>query len=147
MVANILTSVPRIAMTLACHAPRARWTWSILRQYLTSARAIPPTTVDGGPVLQNVRSGRDVNLLEIPTPKWHEHDGGPYIGTACMVITQDPDTGWINFGAYRVQVHGRDTASVMISKGNTAISSCASTLTRASRVRLRWWLGHTPCCS
>ena len=58
-----------------------------------------------------------MNLLKIPAPKWHEHDGGYYIGTGDMVIMRHPDTGWINYGAYRVQVHDKNVASVMCSKG------------------------------
>jgi len=34
-----------------------------------------------------------------------------------MVIMRDPDTGWINYGAYRVQAHGKNLATVMCSKG------------------------------
>ena len=34
-----------------------------------------------------------------------------------MVIMKDPDTGWINYGAYRVQSHGPNVATVMCSKG------------------------------
>ena len=81
------------------------------------APSIPPTTVNGGPVLENVSTGDDVDILKIPTPRWHEHDGGYYIGTACMVIMKDPDSGWINYGAYRIQAHDRNVASVMTSKG------------------------------
>ena len=54
---------------------------------------------------------------KIPTPRWHEHDGGYYIGTGDMVIMRDPDTGWINYGAYRVQAHDKNLATVMCSKG------------------------------
>jgi len=74
-------------------------------------------TVKSGPVLENVTTGKDINLLKIPAPKWHEHDGGYYIGTGVMVIMKDPDSGWINYGAYRVQAQDRFTASVMTSKG------------------------------
>ena len=52
-----------------------------------------------------------------PVPRWHEHDGGYYIGTGDMVIMRDPDTGWINYGAYRVQAHDKKLATVMCSKG------------------------------
>src|SRR5262249_60744131 len=68
-------------------------------------------------VLENVTRGDDVDLLKIPAPKWHEHDGGYYIGTGDMVVMRHPDTGWINYGAYRVQVHGKRLATVMCSKG------------------------------
>ncbi|MGY9107113.1 MAG: UbiD family decarboxylase domain-containing protein, partial [Alphaproteobacteria bacterium] len=68
-------------------------------------------------LLENVDEGNSVNLFKIPVPKWHELDGGYYIGTGCMVIMRDPDTGWINYGAYRVQAHDAAVASIMCSKG------------------------------
>src|SRR5947207_1231263 len=61
--------------------------------------------------------GAAVNLQKIPTPIWHEHDGGPFIGTACMVIMKDPDSGWVNSGCYRIQTQGPDVATVMMSPG------------------------------
>src|SRR5258707_1350753 len=67
--------------------------------------------------MENVATGADIDILKIPTPKWHEHDGGRYIGTGCMVIMRHPDTGWINYGAYRIQAQDRGVASVMTSKG------------------------------
>ena len=33
------------------------------------------------------------------------------------MVCEDPDSGWINYGAYRVQSHDAKTASVMVSKG------------------------------
>ena len=57
----------------------------------------------GGPPLHNVLEGHAVDLQKIPTPVWHEHDGGPFIGTACMVVMKDPHTGWVNYGCYRIQ--------------------------------------------
>ena len=62
-----------------------------------------------GPVLENVIEGAAVNVLAFPAPKWHEDDGGHYIGTECMVITQDPDNDWVNLGTYRVQVQDKNT--------------------------------------
>jgi 4-hydroxy-3-polyprenylbenzoate decarboxylase len=117
-VANILTSTRRIRMTLGLPADASdmeliQW-W---RKYMKEVKTIPPVTVPTGLVLQNVTRGDDVDLLKIPAPKWHEHDGGYYIGTGDMVIMRHPDTGWINYGAYRVQVHDKRVASVMCSKG------------------------------
>ncbi len=57
---------------------------------------IPPGTVDSGPVLQNVHTGKDVGMLKFPIPKWYELDGGRYIGTDSVVVPQDPDEEWIN---------------------------------------------------
>ena len=69
------------------------------------------------PLLENVSEGKDVDIESIPTPVWHEQDGGPFIGTACMVVMKDPDSGWINYGAYRVQSQGPGVATVMMSPG------------------------------
>ena len=118
ILANILTSVRRINLTLGLPIEgSAVELVSYWRQYMKEARSIAPVTVQGGPLLANVSSGKDVNIQKIPTPRWHEHDGGYYIGTGCMVIMRDPDTGWINYGAYRVQAHDRNVATVMCSKG------------------------------
>src|SRR3974390_492221 len=118
VVANILTSVRRINLTIglpenASEMDLVRF-W---RSYMKEQKTIPPLTVTSGPLTQNSYSGADIDLLKIPTPRWHEHDGGYYIGTGCMVIMRDPDSGWINYGAYRIQVHGPAVATVMCSKG------------------------------
>ncbi len=52
---------------------------------------LEPKAVNGGPLLENVSEGDKVDITSIPTPVWHEHDGGAFIGTACMVIMKDPD--------------------------------------------------------
>ena len=77
----------------------------------------PARQVNGGPLLENVYEGAKVDITRIPTPKWHEGDGGPFIGTACLVIMKDPDSDWVNAGCYRIQVHGKDVAGLMMSPG------------------------------
>ena len=80
-------------------------------------KRIAPKRVTDGPVLENIVRDRDVNMLKFPAPIHHEDDGGRYIGTACGVVTRDPDTGRLNVGAYRVQVKGPDTCASYISNG------------------------------
>jgi UbiD family decarboxylase len=80
-------------------------------------KEFPYEVVKTGPLLENVRSGKDVNLFEFPVPKWHERDGGRYIGTGDAIITQDPDTGEINLGTYRIMVHDEKTTAIYISPG------------------------------
>ena len=48
---------------------------------MKEAKTIPPVEVTSGPVLQNVDTGDAIDLFKIPVPRWHEHDGGYYIGT------------------------------------------------------------------
>ena len=118
ILANILTSVRRINITLGldpdASAVELVHYW---RRYMKEAKAIPPVTVKSGPVMENVHTGKDIDIFKIPVPRWHEHDGGYYIGTGDMVIMRDPDSGWINYGAYRVQAHEPNVATVMFSKG------------------------------
>src|SRR3954470_15112503 len=118
LLSNFLTSARRINLTLGLPADAGEMElvhyW---RRYMKDAKTIPPKEVKTGALLENVREGKDINLFDIPVPKWHELDGGFYIGTGCMVIMKDPDTGWINYGAYRVQAHDRNIASIMCSKG------------------------------
>ncbi|MBI2954445.1 MAG: UbiD family decarboxylase [Chloroflexi bacterium] len=88
-----------------------------IRDKMRDIQRIPPEVLDNGPVLENVHTGDDVDLFEFPVPKWHELDGGPYIGTGDMVVIRDPDEGWVNVGTYRVQRHDRNTLGFYISPG------------------------------
>jgi UbiD family decarboxylase len=72
---------------------------------------------DSGPVFENILTGNEVDVLKFPTPKWHEGDGGRYIGTGCFNVTMDPDEKWINVGTYRVMIHDERTVGFYISPG------------------------------
>ncbi len=118
VLSNLLTSVPRINIALG-KPPQASEMELIRywRDHMKTSPSAAPVAVNGGPLLENVSEGERVDITAIPTPKWHERDGGYFIGTGCMVVMKDPDTDWINYGAYRVQAHGPSLASVMTSKG------------------------------
>ena len=73
--------------------------------------------VKKSPLFENVYKEKDIDLFKFPTPKWHEHDGGRYIGTGSIDITRDPDEGWVNWGTYRVIIHDKDTVGFYISPG------------------------------
>lgn len=97
-------------------------------------KPIPPVKVDTGPIKENVRKGAEVNLLEYPTPKWHEHDGGRYIGTGVAVIQRDPDDDHINLGTYRVQIHDKNTVTVYMSPGR-----------HGDEIRRKYWARGQSC--
>jgi UbiD family decarboxylase len=78
----------------------------------------PPREVSDGPVRENVLRGEDVDLMRFPTPFWHEHDGGRYFGTGDLVITRDPEEGWVNMAPYRCQLHDARTLGLMVSPGH-----------------------------
>lgn len=81
-------------------------------EWESNQKYYPYEIVDTGPVKENVLQGKDIDLMRFPAPFWHERDGGRYIGTGCVVVTKDPETGQINVGTYRNML--RDKNSVML---------------------------------
>ncbi|MFC1869736.1 UbiD family decarboxylase [Chloroflexota bacterium] len=71
------------------------------RERLRNFKPVPPVEVKTGPIKENILLGKDADLYKLPTPFWHELDGGRFLGTASCVITRDPDSGWVNVGTYR----------------------------------------------
>src|SRR5207244_6777042 len=102
---NLITNPVRSGLTVGMAADArpielvARW-----KELLKSVKPIPPRTVSSRPILENVRTGADIDMTIFPALQWHELDGGRYIGTADCVITAEPEEGgWINVGIYRVR--------------------------------------------
>ena len=112
-------SPERMALTLGMSSPVTTGLELVraYRDFLKTFETIPPEVVSDGPIFENVDRGDAVDVLKFPVPKMHELDGGRYIGTACLIITRDPDEGWVNFGAYRVMVHDEKTVAFYISPG------------------------------
>jgi len=115
---NTLNTVKRIAMTLYMDTNYGRLDFvRDIKRRISNVAYIKPEVVGDGPVMENVYEGKDIDLWKFPTPKWHELDGGRYIGTGSVDITRDPDEGWINLGTYRVMIHDRNTLGFYISPG------------------------------
>lgn len=118
LVANVLTSLPRVLLTLGLPTNLTRQQFvREWRNRLESLEPIPPVLVEDAPVLENRAAGDQIDLTQFPAPLWHTEDGGEYLGTGCIVMTKDPDTGWVNAGTYRIQVHDKKTLGIMISPG------------------------------
>lgn len=101
-------------------------------------------TVDDGPILENVQRGADVDITAFPAPKWHENDGGRYIGTGDAVITRHAETGELNAGTYRVQVQGPQTATVNIEPDRDGARNRRSYFDRDEPFPVAVSLGHQP---
>ena len=85
--------------------------------FMAPMKRVAPRYVKDGPILENAMRGDDVDIGRFPAPKWHEPDGGRYIGTGSFNVIRDPDEGWINCGTYRVMIHDARTAGFYISPG------------------------------
>ncbi len=110
---NATTSPQRSALALGLDTSLrpvdALKAWMARRANLTMHR---PVQVKDGPVLEHSLTGTDVDVTRFPAPRWHQKDGGPYIGSGSIVVMRNPDDGWINASIYRVQVHGPSKVTI-----------------------------------
>src|SRR5579863_3836008 len=70
-------------MTLGFPVGLTKWQLSdgYRQAFLADQRIMPHQIVASGPVLENVLTGNNIDLMQFPAPVWHEKDGGRYIGT------------------------------------------------------------------
>lgn len=90
------------------------------KERLAGGATVPPRLVGNAPVREIVFAGEDVDLFRFPSPRFYPDDGGRYIGTAHYLVCRDPETGWTNLGTYRMQLHDKNTVTVMIARGKDA---------------------------
>jgi UbiD family decarboxylase len=105
---------------------------------------VPPRVVEAGPILENVSSGKEVDLFAFPAPRWFELDGGRYIGTGSVNITRDPDEGWVNLGTARVMVHDARTVGFYIAPGRHGRIHRDKAFARGEPFKVAISLGHDP---
>jgi 4-hydroxy-3-polyprenylbenzoate decarboxylase len=77
-------------------------------------RPLEPVNVKTGPVKENIIRGKDVDLYQIPVPKWHPLDYGRYINTFNGTVTKDPETGLNNVGVYRGTILSKNKVGVLL---------------------------------
>lgn len=117
---GMLGSPFRLALALGMEGQESHDRNAMLNAYRSKMREhepMEPKMVEQGPITENILKGDDIDLEKFPVPIHHEEDGGRYIGTACGVVTRDPDTGRINVGTYRVMVIDGKTCGSYISNG------------------------------
>ena len=99
-----------------------------------AAKGFDPLVVQDGPVRAHVEQGATVDVTRLPAPRWNERDGGRYLGTGCLVITRDPETGWLNAASYRVMIHDARSVGVLVLPG------------KHGRMHYeKWWERGRPC--
>ncbi|MGH7855388.1 MAG: UbiD family decarboxylase [Candidatus Binatia bacterium] len=97
----------------------------LLARKMKSAKAIAPQEAKTSPLMENVLRGDAVDLFKFPAPRFHAGDGGRYIGTGNCLINADPESGFINAGTYRMQLHERDLMGLWMSPGQHGRMICA----------------------
>jgi 4-hydroxy-3-polyprenylbenzoate decarboxylase len=118
VLSNVLFSPLRQSLALGV-APELRGISLVqaLKTRLADLKPVAPKEIEDAPVMQNIVPSNDVNVLKFPAPQWHEKDGGRYLGTFDAVICRDPESGYVNVGTYRVQVHDEKTVGLWIIPG------------------------------
>jgi len=118
VLSNLLFSPLRQSLALGVSADfRGIPLVETIKAKLADFKPVPPAEVKNAPILENIVQRNNVNILKFPAPQWHEKDGGRYIGTFDAVISRDPESGYVNVGTYRVQVHDEDTVGLWILPG------------------------------
>src|SRR6185369_14223782 len=97
----------------------------LLARKMKSGKAIAPVEVSGAPLMENIMEGERVDLFKFPAPRFHDGDGGRYIGTGDCVINADPASGFINAGTYRIQLHEKNLLGLWMSPGQDGRLICA----------------------
>lgn len=103
-----LPTASRVRTAITLRLPTDLSRLDLVRQASDKVRGappMPPREVETGPVMQNIMRENEVDLLRFPVLKSHRRDGGRYIGTGDTVINRDPESGYVNMGTYRIQVH------------------------------------------
>src|SRR5581483_4974100 len=88
---------------------------------------IPPVTVKEAPFFENVDEAGNIDLYKFPAPRWNQGDGNEdqnrYIGTGCVCITADPDSGTVNLGIYRIVIHDEKTLGLYMSPNKDGMAN------------------------
>lgn len=87
---------------------------------LVVKEVIPAKELKDGPIFENIVDGDKIDTFAFPSPRFYELDGGRYFGTAVFMVIQDPDTGDVNLGTYRMGILDNKSIGVQILKGKKA---------------------------
>lgn len=111
-----------------------RETARLMKRAAARAGDFPVQHLEDGPIFENVLTGAQVDVTRFPVPLWHPGDGGRYIGTGCVNVQADPDTGWVNLGTYRSMVHDRRTVTTYVAPGH-----------HGAAIMRKYWARGEPC--
>jgi 4-hydroxy-3-polyprenylbenzoate decarboxylase len=109
LVANIISTTQQLAVAFNTEVDEEQIHQRVVRGMI---ERIPSVTLPTGPCKEVIVKGDDIDIDMVPTPYWHEHDGGRYLGTTTGFITRDPLTGDLNMGSYRVMIKDKKTLSM-----------------------------------
>ena len=116
----------RVALALGLPTDKSKLdTLRMAARKVKNAEPSAPKEVSTAPLFENRLKDGDVNLLKFPALRFHENDGGRYFGPGGGLTNCDPDSGYVNTGTYRMQLHDRNTLGLWMSPGQNGRQICA----------------------
>ncbi len=109
MVVNLLSTPEQVALAFGTEPTEEQVQGAVVRGM---DHRLPSLEVETGPCKDVILMGDDADLNFIPTPVWHEHDGGQFLATTAGIVTRDPLTGILNVGLYRTMIKDKHTMSL-----------------------------------
>jgi 4-hydroxy-3-polyprenylbenzoate decarboxylase len=136
VLSNMLgSSVERFALTLGLDPSLHPLALVTKVRELMRSRLAPVTVPhQEAAVTELTLRGEDIDLTAFPVPQFWPGDGGRYIGTGDVTLTQDPASGRINVGTYRQMLHGKNRVGMYCSPGK-----------HGRLDREAWWRLGKPC--
>lgn len=123
LAANIISTTQQLAVAFNAE-PEEELIHQRVVQGMTER--IASVTLPTGPCKDVIIKGDAVDIDILPTPVWHEHDGGRFLGTTTGAVTRDPLTGFLNMGSYRVMIKSKNTLSMVAkARGRTSTAGPA----------------------
>jgi UbiD family decarboxylase len=112
LVCNLISSIDQVALAFNVEPDEAAIHHRVVQgmNHRIASEEVPRSAA----VCKEVIIARDqVDIFAaLPTPWWHELDGGQYLGTTAGIVTRDPITGVLNMGAYRIMLKDKTTLSM-----------------------------------
>lgn len=110
VVGGVLASMDRIALALGVEKPE-------INDFLGDCmqRPVPPKLVETAPCQENILTGDDIDLAQIPIPQHAPKDGGPFI-TGGLIVSRGLNGGPQNLSFQRMHVKGKNKTGIMINE-------------------------------
>jgi 2,5-furandicarboxylate decarboxylase 1 len=130
--------------TVALGLPKEQWRMETSLEFARRANHLIKPVIVGkkdAPVKEVIRTGKDVDLLELPVLTHNEMDGHPYLVDA--VVAADPDTGVYNSSHHRMLVRNRDELGLYMSPRHLW-NYCQRAAEKGKALPIAHVIGHHP---
>jgi UbiD family decarboxylase len=107
-------------------------------------RPVAAKEISGGPVMEIVKTGGDINLFDLPQIIHHGLDAGPYI-TGAIAIAKDPKTGRVNASYNRLMIKEKDKFGIHLTEGKHLWDYYKTAEAMGKPLEVAFVLGNHPC--